>query len=132
MQFCFGLKWALGGSFRLYLSMKNSKLESVDEHGQDSMSSNIYQENHEFEDFDDFYLYLFIKTLADLSSVVPILRPLLLPKQTRSCLPTTLVLDLDGKKIGYYVNLKLLAELGWLFRCGDVSVLLLMFSPTVI
>ena len=132
MQFCFGLKWALGGSFRLYLSMKNSKLESVDEHGQDSKSSNIYQENHEFEDFDDFYLYLFINTLADLSSVVPILIPLLLPKQTRSCLPTTLVLDLDGKKIGYYVNLKLLAELGWLFRCGDVSVLLLMFSPTVI
>lgn len=82
----------------IYLAMKNSKLECVDEHGQDPMSSEICTEEDEFEDFDDFDPYLFIKTLPDLSSVVPTFRRLLLPKQTRSCPSTTLVLDLDGKK----------------------------------
>lgn len=82
----------------IYLAMKNSKLECVDEHGQDSMSSDLCPEDDEFEDFDDFDPYLFIKTLPDLSTVVPTFRRLLLPKQTRSCPPTTLVLDLDGKK----------------------------------
>lgn len=78
-----------------HLSDKNSKLECVDEHGQDSISSDLCQEDDEFSDFDEFNPYLFIKTLPDLSSVVPTFRPLLLPKQTRSCPPTTLVLDLD-------------------------------------
>ncbi|ESW35749.1 hypothetical protein PHAVU_001G261600 [Phaseolus vulgaris] len=76
----------------IYLAMKNSKLECVDEHGQDPMSSEICTEEDEFEDFDP---YLFIKTLPDLSTVVPTFRRLLLPKQTRSCPSTTLVLDLD-------------------------------------
>ncbi|CAJ2668062.1 unnamed protein product [Trifolium pratense] len=79
----------------MYLSMKNSKLECVDEHGQDSISSDMCPENDEFEDFDDFDPYLFIKTLPDLSKVVPTYRRMLLPKQTRSCPPITLVLDLD-------------------------------------
>ncbi|KAK7306362.1 hypothetical protein VNO77_44296 [Canavalia gladiata] len=79
----------------IYLAMKNSKLECIDEHGQDSMSSDTCPEDDEFEDFDDFDPYLFIKTLPDLSTVVPTFRRLLLPKQTRSCPPTTLVLDLD-------------------------------------
>lgn len=83
----------------IYLAMKNSKLECVDEHGQDSISSDICPEDDEFEDYDDFDPYLFIKTLPDLSTVVPTFRRMLLPKQTRSCPPTTLVLDLDGKKI---------------------------------
>ncbi|XP_028772201.1 CTD small phosphatase-like protein 2 isoform X1 [Neltuma alba] len=78
-----------------HLSVKNSKLECVDEHGQDSISSDLCQEDDEFSDFDEFNPYLFIKTLPDLSSVVPTFRPLLLPRQTRSCPPTTLVLDLD-------------------------------------
>ena len=81
----------------IYLAMKNSKLECIDEHGQDSMSSDVCPEDDEFEDFDDFDPYLFIKTLPDLSAVVPNFRRLLLPKQTRSCPPTTLVLDLDGR-----------------------------------
>lgn len=81
----------------IYLAMKNSKLECVDEHGQDSISSDMCPEDDEFEDFDDFDPYLFIKTLPDLSTVVPTFRQMLLPKQTRSCPPTTLVLDLDGK-----------------------------------
>lgn len=79
----------------IYLAMKNSKLECVDEHSQDPMSTEICTEEDEFEDFDDFDPYLFIKTLPDLSTVVPTFRRLLLPKQTRSCPPTTLVLDLD-------------------------------------
>ncbi|KAI4336586.1 hypothetical protein L6164_015096 [Bauhinia variegata] len=79
----------------IYLAMKNSKLECIDEHGQDSISSDLCPEDDEFVDFDDFDPYLFIKTLPALSSVVPTFRPLLLPKQTRSCPPTTLVLDLD-------------------------------------
>ncbi|KAK7311989.1 hypothetical protein RJT34_10507 [Clitoria ternatea] len=78
----------------IYLAMKNSKLECV-ERGQDSMSSEMCAEDDEFEDFDDFDPYLFIKTLPDLSTVVPTFRRMLLPKQTRSCPPTTLVLDLD-------------------------------------
>lgn len=81
----------------IYLAMKNSKLECVDEHGQDSISSDMCPEDDEFENFDDFDPYLFIKTLPDLSTVVPTFRQMLLPKQTRSCPPTTLVLDLDGK-----------------------------------
>ena len=83
----------------IYLAMKNSKLECVDEHGQDSMSTDVYAENDQYEEFDDFDPYFFIKNLPDLSSVVPTFRPMLLPKQTRSCPPTSLVLDLDGKKI---------------------------------
>lgn len=79
----------------IYLAMKNSKLECVDEHGQDSMSTDGCVEDDDSEEFDDFDPYLFIKNLPDLSSVVPTFRPLLLPKQTRSCPPTTLVLDLD-------------------------------------
>ncbi|KAL2332665.1 hypothetical protein Fmac_013878 [Flemingia macrophylla] len=79
----------------IYLAMKNSKLECVDEHGQDPMSSEMCTEEDEFDDYDDFDPYLFIKTLPDLSTVVPTFRRLLLPKQTRSCPSTTLVLDLD-------------------------------------
>ncbi|TKY47764.1 CTD small phosphatase protein 2 [Spatholobus suberectus] len=79
----------------IYFAMKNSKLECVDEQSQDPMSSEICTEADDFEDFDDFDPYLFIKTLPDLSTVVPTFRQLLLPKQTRSCPPTTLVLDLD-------------------------------------
>ncbi|KAI4343388.1 hypothetical protein L6164_010741 [Bauhinia variegata] len=79
----------------IYLAMKNSKLECTDEHDQDPISSDLCPEDDEFVDFDDFDPYLFIKTLPDLSSVVPTFRPLLLPRQTRSCPPTTLVLDLD-------------------------------------
>lgn len=83
----------------IYLAMKNSKLECVDEHGQDSMSTDVYVEDDQYEEFDEFDPYFFIKNLPDLSSVVPTFRPMLLPKQTRSCPPTTLVLDLDGKKM---------------------------------
>lgn len=81
----------------IYLAMKNSKLECVDEHGQDPMSTDVYVEDDDYEEFDDFDPYFFIKNLPDLSSVVPTFRPMLLPKQTRSCPPTTLVLDLDGE-----------------------------------
>lgn len=79
----------------IYLAMKNSKLECVDEHGQDSMSTDVYVEDDQYEEFDDFDPYFFIKNLPDLYSVVPTFRPMLLPKQTRSCPSTTLVLDLD-------------------------------------
>ena len=86
----------------IYLAMKNSKLECVDEHGQDSMSTDVCLEEEDYEEFDDFDPYLFIKNLPELSSVVPTFRPLLLPKQTRSCPPTTLVLDLDGTEFDIY------------------------------
>ncbi|KAE8687938.1 CTD small phosphatase-like protein 2 [Hibiscus syriacus] len=79
----------------IYMAMKNSKLECVDEHGQDSMSTDVCVEDEYYEEFDDFDPYLFIKNLPELSSLVPAFRPVLLPKQTRSCPPTTLVLDLD-------------------------------------
>ncbi|ONI30004.1 hypothetical protein PRUPE_1G226400 [Prunus persica] len=79
----------------IYLAMKNSKLECVDEHGQEPMSTDLYTDDDEFDEIDDFDPYLFIKNLPDLSSVVPTFRPMLLPKQTRSCPPTSLVLDLD-------------------------------------
>uniref|UniRef100_A0A2P2NFV7 FCP1 homology domain-containing protein n=1 Tax=Rhizophora mucronata TaxID=61149 RepID=A0A2P2NFV7_RHIMU len=79
----------------IYLAMKNSNLECVDEHGQDPIPTDECLEDDDSEEFDDFDPYLFIKNLPELSSVVPTFRPLLLPKQTRSCPPTTLVLDLD-------------------------------------
>ncbi|XP_022733386.1 CTD small phosphatase-like protein 2 isoform X1 [Durio zibethinus] len=79
----------------IYLAMKNSKLECADEHSKESMSADVCVEDKYYEEFDDFDPYLFIKNLPELSSVVPTFRPMLLPKQTRSCPPTTLVLDLD-------------------------------------
>ena len=50
----------------------------------------------ECEEFDEFDPNFFIKNLPELATVVPTFRPLLLPKRTRSCPVTTLVLDLDG------------------------------------
>ncbi|OMO88166.1 NLI interacting factor [Corchorus olitorius] len=79
----------------IYLAMKNSKLECIDEHGQDSMATDVCVEDEYYEEYDDFDPYFFMKNLPELSSVVPTFRPVLLPKQTRSCPPTTLVLDLD-------------------------------------
>ncbi|XP_042064629.1 CTD small phosphatase-like protein 2 isoform X2 [Salvia splendens] len=79
----------------IYLSMKNSNLECIDENNQDHMSVDVRQEDEDADDYDDFDPYFFIKNLPDLSSVVPMFRPLLLPKQTRSCPSTSLVLDLD-------------------------------------
>ncbi|KAK6930821.1 FCP1 homology domain [Dillenia turbinata] len=83
----------------IYLAAKNSKLECVDEQSHDSMANEICVEDEDFEDFDDFDPYVFIKNLPDLSSIIPTFRPVLLPKQTRSCPPTTLVLDLDERLV---------------------------------
>ncbi|GLT73814.1 hypothetical protein SLA2020_456480 [Shorea laevis] len=79
----------------IYLAMKNSRLECVDEQSQVPMSTDVCAEDEYCEEFDDFDPYLFIKNLPDLSSVVPTFRPFLLPKQTGDCPPTTLVLDFD-------------------------------------
>lgn len=43
--------------------------------------------------------HLFIRSLPDLSDVVPNSRPTILPKETRKKKTVTLVLDLDGKKV---------------------------------
>lgn len=81
----------------IYQCMKDSKLECVDEddHDHDHTSSDVQMEDDECEEFDEFDPYFFIKNLPELASVVPSFRPVLLPKRTRSCPPTTLVLDLD-------------------------------------
>ncbi|CAN6227388.1 unnamed protein product [Urochloa humidicola] len=79
----------------IYLAMQQSKLECIDEQSQDSTSTEDYVDADETEDYDEFDPYSFIKDLPDLSMVVPKFRPVLLPKQTRSCPTTTLVLDLD-------------------------------------
>lgn len=79
----------------IYLAMQHSKLECVDEQSQDSISTEGYVEPDESDEYDDFDPYVFIKDLPDLSAVVPKFRPVLLPKQTRRCPSTTLVLDLD-------------------------------------
>ncbi|XP_010926695.1 uncharacterized protein [Elaeis guineensis] len=79
----------------IYLAMQNSKLECIDEQSHNSMSTEGCVEPDEGDEFDDFDPYLFIKDLPDLSAVVPRFRPMLLPKQTRSCPSITLVLDLD-------------------------------------
>ncbi|KZV57715.1 CTD small phosphatase-like protein 2 [Dorcoceras hygrometricum] len=78
----------------IYLSMKNSNLECVDENNQDHMSV-VSRDDEDGEEYDEFDPYFFIKNLPDLSLVVPTFRPMLLPKQTRSCPSTSLVLDLD-------------------------------------
>lgn len=80
----------------IYLAMQNSKLECIDEQSQETVSTDGAVDPDEYDDFDDFDPYLFIKDLPELSAVVPKFRPMLLPKQTRSCPSTTLVLDLDG------------------------------------
>lgn len=82
--------------------MKNSNLECIDESNQVHMSVEVRPENEDTEEYDDFDPYFFIKNLPELSSVVPTFRPLLLPKQTRSCPSTTLVLDLDGTHVYFY------------------------------
>ncbi|CAL5028963.1 unnamed protein product [Urochloa decumbens] len=79
----------------IYLAMQQSKLECIDEQSQDSTSTEGYVDADETEEYDEFDPYSFIKDLPDLSMVVPKFRPVLLPKQTRSCPTTTLVLDLD-------------------------------------
>ncbi|XP_006664898.1 CTD small phosphatase-like protein 2 [Oryza brachyantha] len=79
----------------IYLAMQQSKLECIDEQSQDSISTEGYVDPDDTEEYDDFDPYAFIKDLPDLSLVVPKFRPVLLPKQTRSCPTTTLVLDLD-------------------------------------
>ncbi|KAM0003638.1 putative protein-serine/threonine phosphatase [Helianthus debilis subsp. tardiflorus] len=81
----------------IYQCMKESKLECVDEddHDHDHTSSDVQMDDDEYEEFDEFDPYFFIKNLPELASVVPSFRPVLLPKQTRSCPSTTLVLDLD-------------------------------------
>ncbi|XP_024989752.1 CTD small phosphatase-like protein 2 isoform X2 [Cynara cardunculus var. scolymus] len=82
----------------IYQCMKDSKLECVDEDDHDhdhDRTSDVQMEDDECEEFDEFDPYFFIKNLPELASVVPSFRPVLLPKQTRSCPPTTLVLDLD-------------------------------------
>jgi len=79
----------------IYLAMQQSKLECIDEQSQDSTSTEGYGDAEETEEYDEFDPYSFIKDLPDLSMVVPKFRPVLLPKQTRSCPTTTLVLDLD-------------------------------------
>ncbi|XP_019176404.1 PREDICTED: CTD small phosphatase-like protein 2 [Ipomoea nil] len=81
--------------FSTYHTLRNSRLECVDEFNQDQVQTDISMEETESEEFDDFDPYFFIKNLPDLSAVVPTFRPLLLPKQTRSCPSTTLALDLD-------------------------------------
>ncbi|KAG6503545.1 hypothetical protein ZIOFF_035861 [Zingiber officinale] len=82
----------------IYLPVQNSKLECVDEQSQDTMSTDGSIEPDENDEFGDFDPYLFIRDLPELSAVVPRFRPFLLPKQTRSCPSTTLVLDLDDTK----------------------------------
>ncbi|CAN4114266.1 unnamed protein product [Withania somnifera] len=79
----------------VHLSIKDPKLECIDEFNHVQLSADVNMEEEETEEFDDFDPYFFIKNLPDLSSVVPTFRPVLLPKQTRSCPSTTLVLDLD-------------------------------------
>ncbi|XP_071714471.1 uncharacterized protein [Rutidosis leptorrhynchoides] len=81
----------------IYQCMKASMLECVDEddHNHDHKSSDVQMEDDESEEFDEFDPYFFIKNLPELTSVVPTFRPVLLPKRTRSCPQTTLVLDLD-------------------------------------
>lgn len=86
----------------IYLAMQQSKLECIDEQSQDSSSTEGYGDAEETEEYDEFDPYSFIKDLPDLSMVVPKFRPVLLPKQTRSCPRTTLVLDLDGKTYWLY------------------------------
>ncbi|CAA7396251.1 unnamed protein product [Spirodela intermedia] len=78
----------------IYLAMQHSKLECLDEPSHDPMATDG-MDSDELDEFDDFNPYAFIKNLPDLSAIVPTFRPMLLPKQTRSCPSTTLVLDLD-------------------------------------
>lgn len=104
----------------IYLSMKNSKLECADEYSQNHISEDVHMEDDECEEFDEFDPYFFIKNLPELSSIVPTFRPMLLPKRTRSCPPTTLVLDLDGKLTwdNFYPHIAILLS-WWTWNCSQ-------------
>lgn len=79
----------------IYLAMQHSKLECIDESNPETVTTNSCATSDEDGEYDDFNPFLFMKNLPDLRSVVPRFRPMLLPKQTRSCPSTSLVLDLD-------------------------------------
>lgn len=109
--------------------MKNSKLECVDEHAHDTMAAEVHVQDDEYEEIDDFDPYFFIKNLPALSAVVPTYRPMLLPKQTRSCPPTTLVLDLDGNKsYNRYACLLHFMHVDWLLRRFFLNMLTFYFN----
>lgn len=108
----------------IYLAMKSSKLECVDERGQDSLITSVCMEDEEDEELDEFDPYLFIKNLPNLSSVVPTFRPVLLPKQTRSCPPISLVLDLDGKATFQLIRLFAMVSLFTGFNGAQIFVYL--------
>ncbi|KAG9147252.1 hypothetical protein Leryth_017988 [Lithospermum erythrorhizon] len=75
------------------ISMTNENFECVDEYSHEHVTTEV--DKVEYEELDEFDPYLFIKNLPELSTVVPTFRPSLLPKKTRRCPSTTLVLDLD-------------------------------------
>ena len=83
----------------VYLAMKNSKLECIDEHGQDSMSVDVYVEDDQYEEFDDFDSYFFIKKLTRALLVAYALNH---PKSQRQvCTPTKYALKIHSTHIGH-------------------------------
>lgn len=117
----------------IYLAMQHSNSECVNDAYQESISNEVCVEAEDGEEIDDFDPYLFIKNLPDLSSVVPTFRPMLLPKRTRSCPPTTLVLDLDGKRLYLFVrrilNFKMIFLLQlYVFLAARSNILVIMTS----
>ncbi|KAK4788871.1 hypothetical protein SAY86_020190 [Trapa natans] len=80
------------GAAAIYFAMKNLELDCVDKYGQKTVAAKVYVQDEESVDFDPFF---FMKNLPVLSSVIPTFRTMLLPKRTRSCPITSLVLDLD-------------------------------------
>jgi CTD small phosphatase-like protein 2 len=77
------------GAF-VYLATHQTKLLNCNDKA--NQESRVANEDDEIEDFDP---YLFTKNFPYLVEVVSSSYPMLLPKETRICLPITLVLDYD-------------------------------------
>ncbi|XP_058101168.1 uncharacterized protein LOC131245612 [Magnolia sinica] len=71
----------------LYLAMQQVKPSNEE--------SGVSCDSGDPDEADGFDPHIFIRNLPDLSEVVPSLRPVLLPKESRKRKPITLVLDLD-------------------------------------
>lgn len=81
-------------------SGNSSLYRVIDQRNNLSLEFNVSSDSDQPECFDP---QLFIKNLPELSDVISNFQPSILPNETRKRKAVTLVLDLDGKRIAFYI-----------------------------